>query len=157
VFTDLTTWFARIKLGNQSAAWDDGQDGNAFTPNISVTPPDPGLSVATWGCHAHFGSHFCDEDLANAAADGGKYLEIVKRKAAYDKYQQIWANDMPAFITCFRPFTHAALKKVHGIYDDDGALSCSPCSLPGRGFGPAAASRPASGWWRPTCFSVLSG
>ena len=123
VFTDLTTWFARIKLGNQSAAWDDGQDGNAFTPNISVTPPDPGLSVATWGCHAHFGSHFCDEDLANAAADGGKYLEIVKRKAAYVKYQQIWANDMPAFITCFRPFTHAALKKVHGIYDDDGALN----------------------------------
>jgi peptide/nickel transport system substrate-binding protein len=123
VFTDLTTWLSRIKLGNQSAAWDDGQDGNAFTPNISVTPPDPGLSVATWGCHAHFGSHFCDQDLANAAADGAKYLEIVKRKAAYDRYQEIWRNDVPAFITCFRPFTHASLRKIHGLYDDDGALN----------------------------------
>jgi len=111
------------KLGNQSAAWDDGQHRNAFTPNIAVTPPDPGLSVATWGRHAHFGSHFCDQNLAAAAADGAEYLEIVKRKAAYDKYQQIWTNDIPAFITCFRPFTHASLTKVHGLYDDDGALN----------------------------------
>jgi peptide/nickel transport system substrate-binding protein len=123
VFTDLTTWLARIKLGNQSAAWGDGQDGGAFTPNISVTPPDPGLAVATWGCHAHFGSHFCDEDLASAAAEGSKYLEIVKRRAAYHKYQQIWQTDVPAFITCFRAFTHAAVKKVHSLYDDDGALN----------------------------------
>jgi len=121
-FTDLTTWFSRIKLGTQDP-WGDGNDGNAFTVNISVTPPEPAIPLAAWGCKTHFGSHFCDEELAAAAKAGGQAFETGARKTEYFKYQDIWQRDVPAVITCARAFTHAGLTKVHGLYDDDGALN----------------------------------
>jgi peptide/nickel transport system substrate-binding protein len=121
-FTDLTTWFARIKLGTQDP-WGDGNDGNAFTVNISVTPPEPAIPLAAWGCRTHFGSHYCNEELAAAAAAGGQAFEVEARKVEYFKYQDIWQRDVPAVVTCARAFTHAGLTKVHGLYDDDGALN----------------------------------
>jgi peptide/nickel transport system substrate-binding protein len=121
-FTDLTTWFSRIKLGTQDP-WGDGNDGNAFTVNISVTPPEPAIPLAAWGCKTHFGSHFCDQELADAAKAGGQVFDTDARKTEYFKYQDIWQRDVPAVITCARAFTHAGLTKVHGLYDDDGALN----------------------------------
>lgn len=121
-FTDLTTWFSRIKLGSDEP-WGDGNDGNAFTVNISVTPPEPAIPLASWGCRTHFGSHFCSEELAAAAAAGGRAFDIEERKKAYFTYQDIWQREVPAIITCARAFTHASLTKIHGLYDDDGALN----------------------------------
>lgn len=121
-FTDLTTWFARIKLGTQEP-WGDGNDGNAFTVNISVNPPEPAIPLAAWGCQTHFGSHFCDEELAAAATAAGRVFDTEARKAEFFTYQDIWQRDIPAVITCARAFTHASLTKVHGLYDDDGALN----------------------------------
>ncbi len=121
-FTDLTTWFSRIKLGTQDP-WGDGNDGNAFTVNISVNPPEPAIPLAAWGCRTHFGSHFCDEELAAAAVAAGRVFDTEARKAEFFTYQDIWQRDIPAVITCARAFTHASLTKVHGLYDDDGALN----------------------------------
>lgn len=121
-FSDLTTWLARIKRGTQDP-WGDGNDGNAFTVNISVNPAEPAIPLTSWGCRTHFGSHFCDEALAAAATEGAQAFEIEGRKAGYAKYQEIWQQDIPAIITCNRPFTHAALTSVQGLFDDDGALN----------------------------------
>lgn len=121
-FTDLTTWFSRIKLGTQEP-WGDGSDGNAFTVNISVNPPEPSIPTASWGCRSHFGSHYCNEDLAAAAASATESFDLETRRENYLTYQQIWQEDIPAIITCHRAFTHAALAKVHGLADNDGALN----------------------------------
>jgi peptide/nickel transport system substrate-binding protein len=122
-FTDLTTWLARIKVGSQSEAWGNGDEGNGYAVNISVNPPEPGMPLAMWGCHTHFGSHFCDEELAKAARDGASSSDLTKRKEAYARYQDIWQKDVPAVINGVRAFTHASIKKVHGLADDDGALN----------------------------------
>jgi peptide/nickel transport system substrate-binding protein len=121
-FSDLTTWLARIKRGTQDP-WGDGNDGNAFTVNISVNPAEPAIPLTSWGCRTHFGSHFCDEALAAAATESAQAFDLEGRKAGYAKYQQLWQQDVPAIITCNRPFTHASLKTVQGLFDDDGALN----------------------------------
>jgi ABC-type transport system substrate-binding protein len=123
-FTDLNTWLTRIKVGNQKDAWGTNNDEvNGFAVNISVNPPEPGVALASWGCHTHFGSHFCDEELAKAGKDGASSSDLNVRKDAYARYQDIWQKDVPAVINGVRAFTHASLKKVHGLADDDGALN----------------------------------
>jgi ABC-type transport system substrate-binding protein len=123
-FTDLNTWLTRIKVGNQKDAWGTNNDEvNGFAVNISVNPPEPGVALASWGCHTHFGSHFCDEELAKAGKDGASSSDLNVRKEAYARYQDIWQKDVPAVINGVRAFTHAAIKKVHGLADDDGALN----------------------------------
>jgi ABC-type transport system substrate-binding protein len=113
---------ARIKRGTLDP-WGDGNDGNAFTVNISVNPPEPAIPLASWGNQTHFGSHYGSEALAAAMEAGRQAFDLEDRKAAYATYQDIWQQEIPAIITCNRAFTHAARSTVNGLYDDDGALN----------------------------------
>src|SRR6266849_1611199 len=120
-FTDLSTWLTRIKVGNQKDAWGTNNDEvNGFAVNISVHPPEPGVALASRGCHTHFCSHFCDEELAKASKDGASSSALSVRKGAEARYHDIWQKGVPAVINGVRACTRASIKKVHGLADDDG-------------------------------------
>ncbi len=121
-FMELSAWLVRINAG-QNIAWGDGNEGASFAVNISVNPPDPGIAISSWGCNTHFGSWICLDNLKAAAEKANAASSIEERKAGFKTYQEVWAKEVPAIITCHRAFTHGALKTVHGIFDDDGAIN----------------------------------
>ena len=121
-FMELGAWLALIKAG-EVQPWGDGDQGASFGVNISVNPPDPGMSIMNWGCKTHFGSWICFDNLKAAADKANAATSIEERRVGFKAYQEIWAKEVPAIITCHRAFTHAALKTVHGLFDDDGVIN----------------------------------